>query len=1221
MPFKVTTKGRIKLKRAGALISEHTQETEAFESAIRHAEANGSGLYTVESPVRELDVSVLARVVIDPDTTPPTVPGLVAATALSQTVIRVTWTASTDSGGSGLAGYRVLHSTTSGGTYTQIGSDLSVASLTYDDAGLAAGSTHFYRIVAFDGRNNVSSQSSTASATTQASNPNTGLTWPPHAPGYVSLLPDVGGYAMNTVAGSGRHLGTPATAVILINSLAGGNTGGAISGHGANVFAGTEEYAWRHAASSKAIIPIVSGWVQIQDGIPCQTGTPPRPGYVTYYGQFAPNPGLFLRGANMATNGASNFVAWHLRSYMGDDVAGLPAGNRDCFSSGYAAGTTSSVVLINCEFAWSVDELADFNRSHSQVTMVNCAFIEPLHRSTVVHPEDGAGVDHGFGPIIGSDTGNPVQTSSVSLFRNLFAHTTGRNPMISAQSFVHANNLHYNHGRPTGGQGNAVQIISAGATEANFANILGNAFIRGPNNDGSLVSISVTGTYPAGSGAYSFANAQFGWTSPANQAGFFTSAPAGYVASSLQSAAFPGSWGSIAAVLQWAANPLSPTAAEWKGFVDLMEGTVGAQPRWRTASIGRVKTVLNQIRDRLNGVSQSNQFVDTVTQAGGWFTVPTVTIDPLNPGTHWHAPLPTGSDRDTPYTTGVFGDGKSRVGYTRLEAWAYEQHLYVTQVDLVSPTIPVSVTVTPLSTTALRVAWDASTDSGGSGLAGYRVYRSTTSGGTYTQVGSDLSASALSFDDGSLSSGQTRFYRVVAFDGAGNASSQSATASGTTQTSGGVGEWGGRTPTHYVTAAATGSGNGTLGSPWTMAQALSAAVAGNVIGVAAGVYTRSGGTLNIPAFNVTNSGASGNPIVFQAQWPAIGAYASSLRSKLTNGVTSGNGPTTMGVTGRNYVQWDGFWVDEAVSRAQTGIGPAVLVATTGSAILRCRIDGVQIDYSNDNHSGIWADQAVSCQINSNYIRNIRPPSGSSVNSAGIFFWSCRDVQVRNNLIEDCNTGMYVKYNHAGTGFGGIDIRLNRFTRTSTACRVADQSTTGTNPSFFVQNLIVTSDDGFNFSFGTDTAVVPRLWTVSNNTFVDVSQGFYVGFQNTTSMADCLILNNLHDAGTRFVYWDDNNTAIAGMTSRGMLWSYNSTRSVTNYMRTATSTYSTPAATQSAIGHGTGGQQFSAGATIFTNRSGGDYTLAVSSPARTASNTSGPVGCYITGTETIGLLAA
>jgi hypothetical protein len=111
-------------------------------------------------------MSTLTRVVFSPDATPPSTPGSITATALSQTAIRITWAASTDTGGSGLAGYRVYRSTTSTGTYSQIGSDLTTASLSYDDTGLTAGTTRYYRIVAFDGNANASSQSATANATT-----------------------------------------------------------------------------------------------------------------------------------------------------------------------------------------------------------------------------------------------------------------------------------------------------------------------------------------------------------------------------------------------------------------------------------------------------------------------------------------------------------------------------------------------------------------------------------------------------------------------------------------------------------------------------------------------------------------------------------------------------------------------------------------------------------------------------------------------------------------------------------------------------------------------------------------------------------------------------------------------------------------------------------------------------------------------------------------------
>lgn len=115
-----------------------------------------------------LQVSTLTRIIFDPDTTAPLTPGGVTASALSQTAIHVAWNATTDTGGSGLAGYKVYRATATSGPYTLL-TALTVASLSYDDTSLSAGQTRFYKISAFDGNANESAQSAAASATTQSS--------------------------------------------------------------------------------------------------------------------------------------------------------------------------------------------------------------------------------------------------------------------------------------------------------------------------------------------------------------------------------------------------------------------------------------------------------------------------------------------------------------------------------------------------------------------------------------------------------------------------------------------------------------------------------------------------------------------------------------------------------------------------------------------------------------------------------------------------------------------------------------------------------------------------------------------------------------------------------------------------------------------------------------------------------------------------------------------
>jgi fibronectin type 3 domain-containing protein len=92
-----------------------------------------------------------------PDTTPPSIPSGIVATATSTSQVSVSWSVSTDTGGSGLAGYQVyrngtLVTTTTGTSYT--------------DSGLLANTLYCYTLVASDNAGNSSSASSEACATT-----------------------------------------------------------------------------------------------------------------------------------------------------------------------------------------------------------------------------------------------------------------------------------------------------------------------------------------------------------------------------------------------------------------------------------------------------------------------------------------------------------------------------------------------------------------------------------------------------------------------------------------------------------------------------------------------------------------------------------------------------------------------------------------------------------------------------------------------------------------------------------------------------------------------------------------------------------------------------------------------------------------------------------------------------------------------------------------------
>jgi len=100
-----------------------------------------------------------------PDTTAPSIPQGLTATAQSTTTIALSWTASTDAG-TGVAGYRVYRD----GAATPVA---NVSTTTYTDTGLGVATTHDYRVRAFDGATpaNESALSATVSETTLAPPP------------------------------------------------------------------------------------------------------------------------------------------------------------------------------------------------------------------------------------------------------------------------------------------------------------------------------------------------------------------------------------------------------------------------------------------------------------------------------------------------------------------------------------------------------------------------------------------------------------------------------------------------------------------------------------------------------------------------------------------------------------------------------------------------------------------------------------------------------------------------------------------------------------------------------------------------------------------------------------------------------------------------------------------------------------------------------------------
>jgi uncharacterized repeat protein (TIGR01451 family) len=94
--------------------------------------------------------------------------------------------------------------------------------------------------------------------------------------------------------------------------------------------------------------------------------------------------------------------------------------------------------------------------------------------------------------------------------------------------------------------------------------------------------------------------------------------------------------------------------------------------------------------------------------------------------------------------------------------------------DTISPTAPSDFTASAYPGSKVLLAWKTSTDN--EGVAGYNVYRRSSSGGQFVKLNATL-IKALFFDDATATVGKNYDYKVRAVDNAGNVSGNSTFAS------------------------------------------------------------------------------------------------------------------------------------------------------------------------------------------------------------------------------------------------------------------------------------------------------------------------------------------------------------------------------------------------------------------------------------------------------------
>ena len=188
-------------------------------SGVFTARSTPGGPFTISAASGSLrgtaSVSVFAN-----DTTPPTVPANVSASAVSPSAINVGWTASSDN--VGVAGYTIYRNG------AQVGA--STSSTTYADTNLVPNTTYSYTVSAYDTAGNVSTQSAPASATTQG-----GLTTAlliAGSPAELGLPPGTSSSTTNNLSITPSINQYGLTGTLRVNGTASVNFSPAVSGNG-----------------------------------------------------------------------------------------------------------------------------------------------------------------------------------------------------------------------------------------------------------------------------------------------------------------------------------------------------------------------------------------------------------------------------------------------------------------------------------------------------------------------------------------------------------------------------------------------------------------------------------------------------------------------------------------------------------------------------------------------------------------------------------------------------------------------------------------------------------------------------------------------------------------------------------------------------------------------------------------------------------------------------
>lgn len=438
-------------------------------------------------------------------------------------------------------------------------------------------------------------------------------------------------------------------------------------------------------------------------------------------------------------------------------------------------------------------------------------------------------------------------------------------------------------------------------------------------------------------------------------------------------------------------------------------------------------------------------------------------------------------------------------------------------------------------------------------------------------------------------------------------------------------------PTHYCdpTRSLASSGSGTSGDPWNMSQCATQPVAGNVVGVLSigngvnpgvPVSMSPSGSYNIPAFNPTNAGTAGNPIVYVAEYPAISLSHATIKSnnnrtELRHSGTDdaacavGTGGPMFGSYLKDYITLDGFYVDMAHVGHRNDGGVMMIWHANNVTVKNFVIDGKTTDC--ESNCTMLRTEATDNMVITNFALYdyANPLNGCLTSQRGeaSMHYAAHNYEISHFLIDNTERGIFPKgsvdnsHNYGVIKYGIIRnviscLSFNDFhdtnltTLQNVLCHDWEQygihiNPLGTDPRNFLLDHVTVADGScpdincfgplyiVQGASATNVTITNSIWDWVSGTW-----GFGVeaeGYHGTYPTAN---YNGYYRAGN------------------ALRWKYD------------TSTSRTPlSAWQTATGQEANSQTLSSDP--FTTRASNVFTIAGGHAALTASSTGGEIGAY------------